>query len=275
MHRQFCRALAALAYILVFTAIPAAAGGQLPDIRGLSFVDPFQGVTFFAGDVAGFGGLTYPLTDPTALQTFDPTIPSTFDVTADPAALNDPSRIQINTRLSTDLGDGPVVDVPLTLTGTYDQTTGALSVSGGATGTFLDKLGTDFTGFFPGTYVYIQVTNPMESLHGVVSVSGAGITITGTDPAVTPGDPGNISFASANLLWIPVGSTDPNDAVFSAAVNNPTGALYDWSATSVPEPGSIVLMVSGLSAISVGWKLRRGRNVQGKNRSNGASTVNR
>ena len=76
----------------------------------------------------------------------------------------------------------------------------------------------------------------MESLHGVVSVSGNGITITGTDPVVTPGDPGNISFASANLLWIPVGSTDPNDAVFSAAVDNPTGALYNWRQRPFPSP---------------------------------------
>ena len=90
-------------------------------------------------------------------------------------------------------------------------------------------------------------------------MSGGEITITGTDPVVTPGDPGNISFASANLLWIPVGSTDPNDAVFSAAVGNPTGALYNWSATAVPEPGSMVLMLSGLAASTVGWKLRRGR----------------
>ena len=88
----------------------------------------------------------------------------------------------------------------------------------------------------------------MESLHGVVSVSGGGITITGTDPAVTPGDPGNISFASANLLWIPLGSSDPNDAVYSVGVENPTGAIYNWTAASVPEPGSMVLMLSGLAA---------------------------
>jgi PEP-CTERM motif len=258
MVRHRTLALVAIAYFLVVPGISVRAG-QLPDIRGLSFVDPFQGVTFFAGDVAGFGSLTYPLTDPTAPTAFNPTIPSTFDVTADPAAPNDPSHIQIDTRLTTDIGDGPVVYVPLTLTGTYDQTTGALSASGGATGTFLDKLGTDFSGLFPGTFVYFQVTNPRESLHGLVSVSGNAITITGTDPVVTPGDPGNISFASGNLLWIPVGSTDPNDAVFSAAVHNPTGAIYNWSATSVPEPGSMVLMLSGLAASSVGWKLRRGR----------------
>ena len=259
MARHRTLAILVMAYFLVVPAISARAGGQLPDIRGLSFVDPFQGVTFFAGDVAGFGNLTYPLTDPTAPAVFNPTIPSTFDVTADPAAPIDPSRIQIDTRLTTDIGDGPVVYVPLTLTGTYDQTTGAISVSGGATGTFLDKLGTDFTGSFPGTYVYLQATNPTESLHGVVSESGGVITITGTDPVVTPGDPGNISFASANLLWIPVGSTDPNDAVFSAAVADPTGALYNWSATSVPEPSSMVLMLGGLAASFLGWKLRRGR----------------
>jgi len=141
---------------------------------------------------------------------------------------------------------------------TYNQTTGAISVSGGAIGTFLNKTGPGPFRLFPGTLLYEQVTNPMESLHGVASVSGGEITITGTDPAVTPGDPGTISLASANLLWIPIGSSDPNNAVFSVAVENPTGAIYDWSA-SVPEPNSTVLMLSGLAASSVGWRLRRGR----------------
>ncbi len=259
MARQGVFAFLAMAYFLVVPAISARAGGLLPDIRGLSFDDPFVAVSFFAGNVSGFGNLTYPLTDPTAPSTFDPTIPSTFDVTADPTAPTDPSRIQIDTRLRTDFPDGPLVYVPLTLTGTYNQTTGAISVSGGATGTFLDKLGTDFTGSLPGTYVYLQATNPMESLHGIVSASDGVITITGTDPMVTPGDPGNISFALANLLWIPMGSIDPNDAVFSAGVNNPTGAIYNWSATAVPEPSSMLLLLSGLGVASVGQKLRRGR----------------
>jgi hypothetical protein len=248
----------AVAFVLVVPAVSARAG-QLPDIRGLSFVDPFQGVEFLAGTVPGFGFLTDPLTDPTAPAAFNPTIPSTFDVTADPAAPSDPSRIQIDTRLITDVSDAPLVYVPLTLTGTYDQATGALSVSGGAAGTFLNNRGPDPLGLFPGTNLFLQLTNPMESLHGIVSVSGGEITITGTDPVVTPGDPGNISFASANLLWIPMGSTDPNDAVFSAAVGNPTGALYNWSATAVPEPASLALMLSGLVVSAVGWKLCRGR----------------
>jgi hypothetical protein len=258
MTRHRTLALVAMAYFLVVPAIPARAG-QLPDIRGLSFAYPFQGVEFFAGTVPGFGNLTDPLTDPTAPQTFIPSIPHTFDVTADPAAPNDPSRIQIDTRLITTID--PLVDVPLTLTGTYNQTTGAISVSGGATGTFLNNRGPDPFGLFPGTNLFEQFTNPTESLHGVVNVSGTGITITGTDPVVTPGDPGNISFASANLLWIPTGSINPNDAVFSVGVQNPTGAIYNWSATSVPEPGSMVLMLSGLAAAFVGWKLRRGRTV--------------
>ncbi len=253
-HRSF--ALMTMAYFVVVPAISARAG-SLPDIRGLSFVYPFQGVEFFAGTVPGFGFVTDPLADPTAPQTFIPTIPSTFDVTADPTAPNDPSRIQIDTRFITTID--PLVYVPLTLTGTYDQTTGAISVSGGATGTFLNNRGPDPFGLFPGTNLFEQLTDPMESLHGVVSVSGGGITITGTDPAVTPGDPGNISFASANLLWIPIGSTNPNDAVYSVAVDNPTGAIYDWTAQSVPEPGSIVLMLSGLAASFVGCKLRRSR----------------
>ena len=50
MARHRTLALVAMAYFLVVPAIPARAGGQLPDIRGLSFVDPFQGVEFFAGD---------------------------------------------------------------------------------------------------------------------------------------------------------------------------------------------------------------------------------
>jgi hypothetical protein len=252
-------ALLTMACFLVVPAVPARAGGQLPDIRGLSFVYPFQGVEFFAGTVPGFGFLTDPLADPTSPQTFIPTIPSTFDVTADPAAPNDPSRIQIDTRLFTTID--PLVDVPLTLTGTYNQTTGAISVSGGSSGTFLNNRGPDPFGLFPGTNLFEQLTDPMESLHGVVSVSGGQITITGTDPVVTPGDPGNISFASANLLWIPTGSTNPNDAVYSVGVQNPTGAIYNWSATSVPEPGSMVLVLSGLAASFVGWKLRQGRTV--------------
>ena len=145
MTRHRTLALVAMAYFAVVPAISARAG-QLPDIRGLSFVDPFQGVEFFAGTVPGFGYITDPLTDPTTPAAFNPTIPSTFDVTADPAAPNDPSRIQIDTRLITDIVDAPLVYVPLTLTGTYDQTTGAISVSGGATGTFLNNHGPDPSG---------------------------------------------------------------------------------------------------------------------------------
>ena len=77
MTRHRTLALVALAYFLVVMAIPARAG-QLPDIRGLSFVDPFQGVKFFAGTVPGFGNITYPLIDPTAPAAFNPTIPSHF-----------------------------------------------------------------------------------------------------------------------------------------------------------------------------------------------------
>ena len=218
-HRRL--ALATMAYFLVVPAISARAG-QLPDIRGLSFDSPFQGVEFFAGTVPGFGNLTDPLNDPTAPQTFIPSIPHTFDVIADPAAPSDPSRIQIDTRFFTTFD--PLVDVPLTLTGTYNQTTGAISVSGGATGTFLNNRGPDPLGLFPGTNLFEQFTNPTENLHGVVSVSGGAITITGTDPVVIPGDPGNISFSSASLLWIPTDSINPNDAVFSVGVQNPTGA---------------------------------------------------
>jgi hypothetical protein len=250
-------ALGAMAYFLVAPAIPTRAG-QLPDIRGLSFVDPFQGVEFLAGTVPGFGFRTDPLVNPTAPTTFV-LIPSTFDVTADPAAANDPTRIQIGMRLITDAVDPPLAYVPLALTGTYDQTTGAINVSGGSVGTFLNNRGPDPFGLFPGTNLFEQLTDPTENLHGVVSVSGGAITITGADSAVTPGDPGNNSFASANLLWIPLGSSNPNDAVFSVAGENPTGALYDWSATSVPEPSSMILMLSGLAASSVGWKLRRAR----------------
>ena len=258
MARYRAFAVMAIAYFLVVPPIPARAG-QLPDIRGLSFIDPFQGVTFFAGDVSGFGNLTYPLTDPTTPGTFNPTIPSTFDVTADPTTPADPSRIQIDTRLTTDLGDGAVVERTPEIDRHLQSNERALSVSGGATGTFLDKLGTDPFGLFPGTFVYLQVTNPMESLHGVVSESGGVITIAGTDPVVSPGDPGNISFTSANLVWIPIGSIDPKDAVFSAVVDDPTGAIYNWSATSVPEPGSMLLLVSGLGVALLGRTLRRGR----------------
>ena len=63
MIRQFGLALLAIAYFLVVPATPARAGGQLPDIRGLSFVYPFQGVTFFAGTSPGSG--TSPTHSPT------------------------------------------------------------------------------------------------------------------------------------------------------------------------------------------------------------------
>ena len=60
MTRHRTLALMAVAYFVVAPAISARAG-QLPDIRGLSFIDPFQGVEFFAGTVPGFGFITDPL----------------------------------------------------------------------------------------------------------------------------------------------------------------------------------------------------------------------
>lgn len=244
MSRDRTFALIALASLVLLPAAPARAG-LLPDIRGLSFDEPFQAVQFLAGNVSGFGFVTDPLTNPTSVQSFDP-IPHTFDVEADPAVPNDPMRIQVETRLFTDTTPGdPLVYIPLTLTGTYDRTTGDISLSGGSTGTFLNDRGPDPFGLFPGTYLYEQLTDPMESLHGVVSVGGGGITITGTDPAVTPGNPGNITFASASLLWIPAGSTNPNDAVYSASVSDPTGATYNWTATAVPEPSTAAMLACG------------------------------
>jgi len=56
-----------------------------------------------------------------------------------------------------------------------------------------------------------------------------------------------------------VGSIEPNDAVFSVAVDNPPGAIYKWSATSVLKPSSMVVMQSGLGVWFVGRKVRRGR----------------
>ena len=179
-------------------------------------------------------------------------------MTADPAAPTDPSRIQIDTRLITDFGDGPLVDVPLTLTGTYNQTTGAISVSGGATGTFLNNLGPDPFGLFPGTYLF-KFTNPMESLHGVVSVSG---TESRSPEPTQSSRPETLATSRSRR---PTSSGFPrarSTRMMPSSVSgsmNPTGAIYNWSATSVPEPGSMVLVLSGLAGSFLGWKLRRGR----------------
>jgi PEP-CTERM motif len=252
-HRLFVPPAFAVALILT-TAAPTRAG-QLPDIRGLScglsFDSPFQGVSFFAGTVPGFGPLTDPLVDPTAPSLFVP-IPHTFDVRADPSSPSDPSRIAIDTRFFTDVAPGdPVAFVPLTLTGTYDRTTGAISVSGGNTGTFLNSRGPDPFGVAPGTFLFEQITNPTESLHGVLSVANGVLTITGTDPVVAPGSPGNIGFGSADLLWLPPGTTDPNQAVFSVPIQDPTGAIYNWTASTVPEPSAGLLLLVGLGLTGI------------------------
>jgi hypothetical protein len=132
------------------------------------------------------------------------------------------------------------------LTGTYDRTTGAISVRGGNTGTFLNSRGPDPFGVAPGTFLFEQITNPTESLHGVLSVANGVLTITGTDPVVAPGSPGNIGFGSASLLWLSAGTIDPSQAVFRAPVQDPTGANYNWTASAVSEPSTGLLLLVGL-----------------------------
>ena len=233
MFRQ-PRSLFACLLALPLLAAPARAD-LLPDIRGLSFTSPFESHSFLGGIVPGFGPVTDPLVDPRALSPFDP-IPHTFDVVADPAAPNDPARIQINTRLFYN-PDALTAPVLLTLLGTYDRNTGVLSASGGAIGTFLNDRGPDPFGVAPGTNLFEQLTNPMESLHGVVSVAPGQIVITGTDAVTPDGGPGNISFGAVNLLFIPSGSADPSQAVLTLPVLNPYGGIYDWRAVAaVPEP---------------------------------------
>ena len=259
----------------------SARADLLPDIRGVNFgasLGSFQGVFVLGGQVTIPGLGTAPFED-NPLRTTNTFFPfpgvspvPTFTVVADPSAPGDPGRIDIQTRFSIGGGSTPLNEiVAWNLLGTYDRTTGAISVSGsmsGPDGSILDDDGEYINPFGNGQNFegIIGFTGLSYSLHGTLTQGPDGLTITGTDPVVPVGGPGNIVITGPTTVYFnPVGDFNIADALVTGTVapGQAYGGLYNWSATTaaVPEPASVVMLGLGMVGVA-GCRWRR-RNPSG------------
>ncbi|HZO87052.1 MAG TPA: hypothetical protein VFB38_01845 [Chthonomonadaceae bacterium] len=191
--------------------------------------------------------------------------PHTFEVVADPNAPNDPTHIQVQTRFV----NYPAIqgysspDILWDLRGTYDPTTGNLSVSGAKTGTvfFNDGTGQDPFHLFPfPTAIFIQLVNPTFSLQGKVVAEPGGLEIIGTDAKPSFGSPGNITADFSRVIFTSALASEPNSGNTLLALDlvpgTGFGAFYNWRALAVPEPGALSLLAC-LGISSLGLAARR------------------
>jgi hypothetical protein len=232
----------------------SALAGLLPDIRGLNFdaaPGSFQGVQVLGGLVTIPGLGTTPFEDNSSrvATTFDPfpgisPVP-TFSVVADPGAPSDPTRIDIQTRFSYGSPTTPLNEIlAWNLIGTYNQTTGAISVSGsksGPTGSILYDEGTFVNPFGNGQNFegIIGFTSLTYSLHGTLTQGPKGLTIAGTDPVVPVGGPGNIGISGTTLVYFnPVGDFNVAHALITgtAASGQAYGAFTAGRPRRFPSP---------------------------------------
>lgn len=261
--------IAVAGLLAAWTAAPPVASAIPVDIRGLTFTSPHTRTETEGGTLVLPSG-------PTPIETFPPDmngmreqqimtpLPHTFDVVADPAFPADPGRIQVNTRLFFP-GPGPVpacpaLLFPLELPGTYNPVTGAIAVNGTRVGSFFHHIysGPDPFGLFGMPIEIIaQYTNLGASLNGNLTEAGGVLTITGTDPYVPFGGPGNFTIASASVFVTPLGECNPANAIAGPiTVQNPYGGIYGWTAVNVPEPAAGLLLAAVALA---GRRSRAGR----------------
>lgn len=228
----------------------SSASADLPDIRGRSFMSPMRCVETFGGLVQG-----NPLeTNPFRVRETNTPLPHTFDIVADPDHPDDPTHIQVNTRLQF-----PVIGAPdepdcdlfqLQLRGTYDMTSGEIAVSGMKEGTHAHHFyggpnPLPFPGLPDDLYLLAIHTDFAITLHGTLTDQGNDrLLITGTDPIFGPGG-GNATSAQTLIAVNPFGDCDPAHALLTLPVDDFYGGWYDWSGRSVPAPGALVLAFVG------------------------------
>ena len=248
-------------FLAFFAAMTVSAtpgfAGLLPDIRGINFgvsKGSFQGVEVFGGQVAipGLGTTFYEdnaTRDATSFDPFPGTSPvPTFSIVANPKASNDPTQIDIQTRFAFGGLVTPISEiVSWNLLGTYNRTTGVISVSGAKsdpTGSILFNVGV-FTNPFGDGQDFEDIlgfTNLTYSLHGTLTQVTGGLTITGTDPVVPVGGLGNIGVSGTTMVYFnPVGGFNIANVLVTGTIasGQAYGGFYNWSATTaaaVPEP---------------------------------------
>ena len=77
-----------------------------------------------------------------------------------------------------------------------------------------------------------------------------GLTITGTDPVVPVGGPGNIVVSGTSFVYFnPVGDFNIADALLTGTVasGQAYGGLYNWTAATRPRASSLAMLAVGLA----------------------------
>jgi hypothetical protein len=216
------RSLSALMFVGVTLTCTALARTQVidpdipKDIRGKSFV--LSGTVKLGGTALG--------TTATVNYVFTNTA---FTIGADPKNPKNPADIEVRTTLPSPAAQCDTgLNRSIVLVGTYDSSTGAISVSGSRTKDIYIDTGIVDKGVLlnNGEEIWAHFADITLTMNGILTQKGKVLTINGTD--LLPGNQGpstNLQIGKLAVFWVKVGDCNAADASKTLPVSNPFGGV--------------------------------------------------